>query len=412
MKIYDISAVITEDMTIYSDEEKIHITDIYQIKNGSPVNMKRINFTGHTGSHADVPLHFIDAGMTCEDIPLDHFYGRARLVQMPHLSGNISREDLLPLYILPGDILLLNTGRKALLPDAAAYLAEKEIKTIGLDSLSVDPFDSTDFPSHHILLGHGISILEGLVLDGVPQGLYELSALPLKIKNGDGSPVRAILADHHKTELVIFDMDGLIVDTESVSKVSWERALEHFGFGKMPEEVFTMLLGRSANANRRFLTAHYGPGFDFDAVHKLRLENMSSHFAVHGCVPKKGLTRILDHLDKMGIKKCVATSSERDVMEDRLKGLLHRFDGFVTADQVKHSKPDPTIFLKAAKLFGAAPANCVVLEDSNAGITAAAAAGMRPMMIPDMAGPDAASLARIYAQPRDLSEAAKLISVD
>jgi len=87
----------------------------------------------------------------------------------------------------------MNKDYLALTPDAAQYLAEKKIRTLGIDYLSIDPADTTDFAVHKIILGNGIAVLEGLVLDGVPEGTYTLSALPLKLQNGNGSPVRAVL---------------------------------------------------------------------------------------------------------------------------------------------------------------------------------------------------------------------------
>jgi len=160
------------------------------------------------GTHADMPRHFIENGATCHDIALEYFYGRAKVIKVK-TATHISKEDLLPFDIEEGDIILLNTGQShlmrqpklkedyiALLPDAALYLADKKIKTAGIDYLSVDPYGEPNFPAHKILLGSGIPILEGLMLDGVPEGEYTLSALPLKYGNGDGSPIRAVLITH------------------------------------------------------------------------------------------------------------------------------------------------------------------------------------------------------------------------
>lgn len=197
MKIYDISQEISQDMVVYGDTEKVCITELSEIQKGSSYNMTRISMTGHTGTHADAPLHFIDGGLSLDSLPLDCFYGMANLIHVKPVIRDVTKEDLLPLDIRAGDILLLNTGQKALKPEAAAYLAEKRIKTLGIDSLSVDAFDSIEYTAHLILLENNIPIVEGLLLDNIPEGLYEFSALPLKIKNGNGSPVRAILVDRH-----------------------------------------------------------------------------------------------------------------------------------------------------------------------------------------------------------------------
>jgi HAD superfamily hydrolase (TIGR01509 family) len=125
----------------------------------------------------------------------------------------------------------------------------------------------------------------------------------------------------------------------------------------------------------------------------------------HGVTVKTGAFELLDYLDEKGIKKCVATSTEYESMARKMKaaGLFDRFDGFVTGDQVENGKPHPEIFLKAAAQVGVPPENCLVLEDSSAGIVAAYAAHMRPIMVPDMAKPDIKAKTRAYAICDDLS---------
>jgi len=206
MKIYDITAEISDTLPVYGDERPTAIKTA-QLKNGDPYNFTKFAATTHTGTHADMPSHFIMGGATCENIPLDCFYGPAKLIRIA-ATGHITKEDLLPHNIEAGSILLIDTGQSqymrqgtlkkdflALTPEAAQYLVEKCIKTVGIDYLSIDPYGAEGFPAHMALLGNGITILEGLVLEGVPEGEYILSALPLKIVDGDGSPVRAILVE-------------------------------------------------------------------------------------------------------------------------------------------------------------------------------------------------------------------------
>ena len=211
-------------------------------------------------------------------------------------------------------------------------------------------------------------------------------------------------------ELVIFDMDGLMIDTEPLSKEGWRLALAYYGF-EMHEELFSQLLGRNLTTARQLMCGYYGPDFDFDAVREKRTAFVEAHIKEQGISMKKGLLHILDCLDQMGVKKCIATSTEWEGMENKLGqlGLLSRFDGFVTGDQVKLSKPNPEIFLKAASLVGIDPVNCIVLEDSPAGVAAAYEAGMRSIVIPDMAQPDQETLGKVYARCEDLIEAAELI---
>jgi len=206
MKIYDITAEISSALPFYSENDPFKFDWILRLENGDTCNLSRVTMSAHTGTHADMLLHFIENGAACDTIPLKHFYGKAKLFRLHHKQPqNISREDLLPLDIQSGDIILLDTGQScnmnkplkkdytALSSCAAEFLAEKKIKTVGLDYISADTYNSPGFPVHNILLGNGIAILEGLVLENVPEGEYEISALPLKFKGGEGSPVRAIL---------------------------------------------------------------------------------------------------------------------------------------------------------------------------------------------------------------------------
>jgi len=205
MKIYDITATIGENLPAYSGHERSSITQILDMRKGDVCNLSTFAASMHTGTHADMPLHFIADGASCEDAALENFYGTAKLFRL-NVTSHVTAADLQPLDIGAGDIVLLDTGQSpnmrvpqmnkdylALTPDAAQYLAEKKIRTLGIDYLSIDPADTTDFAVHKIILGNGIAVLEGLVLDGVPEGTYTLSALPLKLQNGNGSPVRAVL---------------------------------------------------------------------------------------------------------------------------------------------------------------------------------------------------------------------------
>ena len=206
MKIYDITATISDNLPVYGNERP-DIKQTATLQNGDGYNLTKFTFTTHTGTHADMPSHFVESNLTCDTIPLDHFYGTAQLIRI-NATEHITKESLTLHNIRENCILLIDTGQSkymsqpnlkkdffALSPCAAEYLIEKEIKTLGIDYLSVDPYDTTDYPVHKALLGNGVTILEGLVLDNVPEGFYTISALPLKFEGGDGSPVRAILVE-------------------------------------------------------------------------------------------------------------------------------------------------------------------------------------------------------------------------
>ena len=208
MKIHDITTTLSQSIPFYSENDPFHFKKTLQLKNGDMCDLSLIKMSSHTGTHADMPLHFIEDGANCETIQLDHFYGNAKVIRLNlETHRHIIKEDLIQHDITEGDRILLCTGQSinmdkplikdfiALTPEAAEYLAEKKIKTLGFDYISVDPYNSPNFPVHKILLGNGIAIIEGLVLHNIPPGEYILSALPLKFENGDGSPVRAILIE-------------------------------------------------------------------------------------------------------------------------------------------------------------------------------------------------------------------------
>ena len=216
---------------------------------------------------------------------------------------------------------------------------------------------------------------------------------------------------NQKLQLVIFDMDGLMIDTEPVSKEGWRLALSHYGY-EMTDEFFSQLLGRSLITAQNLTKSYFGDDADFDAIYNKRCEYRDAHVEKYGISIKKGLLQILNIIDELGIKKCIATSTDRSGMDWKLKGLnlIERFDGFITGDMVKEVKPNPEIFIKAAQFFGTDPSACIVIEDSPSGVAAGYAAGMKVIMVPDMAKPGDADENHIYAICADLEEVAEVIS--
>ena len=212
-------------------------------------------------------------------------------------------------------------------------------------------------------------------------------------------------------KLVIFDMDGLMIDSECIAKETWRQALDFFGYS-MDEKFFSTLLGQNADLARARICEHYGNDFNYDPIRKKQHALWKNHIEIHGINTKKGLLPLLDYLDQIGIKKCIATSTAFDYMQYKLKhvrgiDLLSRFDGYITGCQVENSKPNPEIFLKAACLMGIAPENCIVLEDSAAGVLAGVAAGMKVFLVPDMVEPNENIIRMCFAKCEDLTEVAK-----
>jgi arylformamidase len=170
---------------------------------GASVNVGQMSCSIHTGTHVDAPYHFDDQGATTESLPLDAYLGPARVVDVAD-RPLIRRSDLATIDLKGTPRLLLRTRAwrdhskfpeaiPVLDSDVPDWLAERGVVLLGLDVPSVDVLDSKTLPVHHALGRHGIAILESLDLSAVPEGIYELIALPLKLTGADGSPVRAVL---------------------------------------------------------------------------------------------------------------------------------------------------------------------------------------------------------------------------
>lgn len=167
------------------------------------VNVGKITTSVHIGTHVDAPFHFDDEGAKIIDLPLDVFIGPARIIDVS--SVDIINSETLRAFDLSGvKRLLLKTSLPncpnrfpekipALSPDLGPFLKEKGVVLLGVDMPSVDPLDSKDLETHHSLAKNGVHILENVMLDHVECGDYELIALPLPLKDADGSPVRAVI---------------------------------------------------------------------------------------------------------------------------------------------------------------------------------------------------------------------------
>lgn len=195
---------------------------------------------------------------------------------------------------------------------------------------------------------------------------------------------------------VLFDMDGLMFDTERLILRAWQRAMADFGY-TASEEVFLASVGMTLESTNQLLRAAYGPNFPLEATNDRTGEYVWQEVDARGAPLKPGLLALLDFLEAHGVSKAVASSSERATIDRLLAsvGLTERFAATVAGDEVAQGKPAPDIFLLAAQRLGIEPAHCLVLEDSNPGGRAAQAAGMAVIVVPDLKPPadDVASLA-------------------
>lgn len=209
---------------------------------------------------------------------------------------------------------------------------------------------------------------------------------------------------------VVFDMDGLLVDTEAVVFRAMQMAAGAQG-GALPRAVFLRMVGLHPAASDRIVADHFGPGFDFDAwrIH------ISAHFddeLAAGIALKAGALEILDHLDVIGLPRAIATSSSLASVRHSLgpHGIVERFHALITRDVQVNGKPHPEPFLRAAAALGVDPADCLALEDSHNGVRAAAAAGMMTVMVPDMLDPTEEMQSLCVRIARDLHEVRELLA--
>ena len=190
-------------------------------------------------------------------------------------------------------------------------------------------------------------------------------------------------------EAVLFDMDGLMFDTERMYQKAWLQAGRQMGVPMEPE-IVDRLRGRNREGCARVCREAFGEDFDFDAMRTACRALMARWIEEDGLPVKPGLYELLAELERRGVPAVLATSTTRDSAWGHLqRAKVDRyFLGAVCGDEVSHSKPDPEVFLKAAALAGKDPARCMVLEDSPAGVRAGAAAGCFTVMVPDLTAPD------------------------
>jgi HAD superfamily hydrolase (TIGR01509 family) len=214
-----------------------------------------------------------------------------------------------------------------------------------------------------------------------------------------------------KVSAVIFDMDGLMLDTERIALSVWRQAAADLGF-TLDEELAERMVGRNSATNRIMLQMHFGDQFSYEELSVIADTRYRETLDRDGVPRKDGLLELLDVLESRRIPRAVATSTARDLACHKLEqaGVAHYFDVIVGGNEVTHGKPAPDIFLRAAERLGKPPAECVALEDSGPGIQAASSAGMVTILIPDggrMPSPDTRERAAFVVE--SLSAARRVI---
>jgi HAD superfamily hydrolase (TIGR01509 family) len=208
----------------------------------------------------------------------------------------------------------------------------------------------------------------------------------------------------YRPSAVIFDMDGLLFDTEALWQEALLSAAAEAGH-QIPDEVYNKSIGVRRSQCKSLFVSHFGEDFLFENFHA----NWRRHFwlvAADKIALKPGAPELLDVLDQIRLPRAIATSSSRATVDRHLTahGLLDRFDRIVCRGDYENGKPAPDPFLKAAEQLGVEPRLCLALEDSHVGVRSAAAAGMMTVMVPDLLEPTEAVRALCVLVARDLHQ--------
>ena len=214
----------------------------------------------------------------------------------------------------------------------------------------------------------------------------------------------------NQIEGVLFDMDGIVLDTEKLYARFWQEAAVALGYPMTWEQALGMR-SLSRVAGQAKLESYFGPGISIEAVRAKRIELMDRYIDENGVEAKQGIGELLDYLDEQGIPRAITTSSPLERVERYLKplGLLERFDKICTGYDVAKGKPEPDIYLYGAASIGIAPERCLALEDSPAGVLSAFRAGCVTVMVPDMDQPDAETQPRLHAVADSLADVISLL---
>ena len=205
MKLIDVSVPLDATLPTYPHNTPFSLEPIKRLASGDSSNVSALHMSAHCGTHVDAPRHFFDSGPGTEALPLDLLMGRVRVIQVNSRTG-IAAEDLAD-QDFSEDVRILIKTRNSLLwgtpefrPDyigvtesGARHLVAHGIKLVGVDYLSVEQFKTPGAPAHHVLLGAGTIVIEGLNLRDVEPGIYDLCCLPLRIVGSDGAPARVVL---------------------------------------------------------------------------------------------------------------------------------------------------------------------------------------------------------------------------
>jgi len=209
----------------------------------------------------------------------------------------------------------------------------------------------------------------------------------------------------YEIELVIFDMDGVMFDTEKIAHRSWKKLSKKYNYN-IDDDIFKKTVGLDIKSTRQVYKKHFGANFPFEKMKNEEVKMMKDCILSEGAPVKDGVYELLSCIKNRNLKIALATSALKEKAELllNLSDTKKYFDVITCGDEIINGKPDPEIFLKTAQKLSCEPENCVVLEDSENGITAAYRAGMLPILILDFIRPGKEIEAMLFKKFDDLKE--------
>lgn len=205
MKLIDVTVPLDASVPTYPGNTPYSLEAVKRIARGDSSNVSSLHMSAHAGTHVDAPRHFFDGAPGAEALPLEMLVGRARVIEITSRKG-IGADELAGANLSEDVRVLIKTANSRLwgspefhadyagvTESGAKFLLEHGIKVVGVDYLSVEEFRKPGAPAHHVLLGAGIIVIEGLNLRDVDPGVYEMFCLPLALVGSDGAPARVVL---------------------------------------------------------------------------------------------------------------------------------------------------------------------------------------------------------------------------
>ena len=212
---------------------------------------------------------------------------------------------------------------------------------------------------------------------------------------------------------VVFDMDGVLIDTEKHYNAAWCEAARSAGFDFTGQHAL-LLRSLDAKLASKLMKDIFGESFDYFAIREVRRKLVAERLAKYGLEKKPGIDELLAFLREKGIKTAVATATPIELTYQHLEeiGVKNQFDKIVSAKQVPHGKPAPDVYLYACEQIGEKPENCIAVEDSPNGIKSAYAAGCKPVMVPDLTQPDEELMPMLYGVAKTLMDIRQIIDTN